>query len=71
MLRTTILIAAIALGTCNPAWSATVHDESTQGDLSGNRLAPTSHTLQAGVNSIIAETSPAIWNTSPSWCRTE
>src|SRR5919108_5582999 len=47
--------ALVALGliptTC---WSAIIWDEATQGDLSGDRFAPTSLTLTLGDNSLSA-----------------
>lgn len=51
-----LLLYALALG--SSAHAATLHDESVQGDLSGDRLNPTRHTLALGTNSVIAETAP-------------
>ena len=37
-------------------WSAIIWDEATQGDLSGNRAAPTALTLTLGSNNLLATT---------------
>lgn len=53
------LAAGVILGACviAPARGAIIHDESVNGDISGDRFHPTTYTLSNGVNSIIATTS--------------
>ena len=46
------------LGITGAAFGAMLHDEGIQGDLSGDRLAPTVHTLAAGTNSVVAGMGP-------------
>src|SRR5216117_2183409 len=48
-------LGAIAL-TPGTGWSAILWDETTQGDLSGNRAAPTVLTLTLGSNNLLATT---------------
>lgn len=51
-----LLLCAFGLG--SGAQAAALHDESVQGDLLGDRLDPTRHTLALGTSSVIAETAP-------------
>jgi hypothetical protein len=51
-----LLLCGFGLG--SSAHAAVLHDESVQGDLSGNRLDPTRRTLALGTNSVIATTVP-------------
>lgn len=53
-LRLGLVVAALALAQAGRA--ATIHDESLNGDLSGNRLAPTALALALGTNSILGAT---------------
>jgi hypothetical protein len=50
-----LLLSGLGLGA---AHAAVLHDETVQGDLSGDRLAPTRHTLAAGTNSVVAASGP-------------
>jgi len=52
-----LLLCGSALWTT--AHAAVLHDESVQGDLSGDRLVPTQHTLAFGTNSVLAATGPS------------
>jgi hypothetical protein len=47
---------AIAVGSLQAASAATIHSEAVNGDLSGNRLAPTALVLSVGTNTIIGTT---------------
>lgn len=49
-----VVVAGIGLG--SHAGAAVIHDEALHGDLSGDRQNPTTYTLQAGTNSLLAST---------------
>lgn len=52
----------LALMTASPASAVVKHDESIDGDISGNRLSPTQVSLAAGVNSVLATTASGATN---------
>ena len=51
-----VMTTIIVLGLCSLVSAAIIHDESVNGDLSGDRFNPTTHTLQSGTNSLLAST---------------
>ncbi|MEM7230071.1 MAG: hypothetical protein AAF432_14785 [Planctomycetota bacterium] len=51
-MRTTLIAAVTALALCSMTTHATDYDESTDGDLSGDRFNPTSLVFTEGVNTI-------------------
>lgn len=54
-IRTAMLLAGVAAAVATgPARAGIIHDEGQHGDLSGNGLNPTHHTLNFGANTILA-----------------
>jgi hypothetical protein len=52
-IRTTLALAAMLLGAAAPTHAIVAWDETTQGDLSSNGLAPTVLTIDAGINTVL------------------